>query len=81
MPFEPVACEVVYVGREVCELPLGELTGHHLRVTRGGGERVGDYWFAADGTAPMLHALVRFEGPGGQSYRLASLGRRAYWER
>ncbi len=81
VPFEPVACEVVHIGEEVCELPLGQLEAHHLRVTAEGGGLVGDYWFAADGGAPLLHALVRYEGPDGQSYRLSSLGRRAYWER
>ena len=55
----------------------------------GGGEGGGmiqhDYWFAVDGSPPMLHALVQYAGPDPAgnpiTLRLRSLERRAYWER
>ncbi len=44
-----------------------------------------DYWFATDGSAPMLHALVQYAGPDPAgnpvTLRLRSLDRAAYWAR
>lgn len=83
-PVKPVPMTVSYVGEEVLDLPVGETEAHHLRVTPDSAEAPAgthDYWFAADGTAPTLHVMVKYQGPGGQTYALRSLDRGAYWER
>ena len=77
--FETFDAKVRYAGREVLELPIGPTDAHHL-VLEGSGARA-DYWFAADGSAPRLHVLVRYEDPSGARYELSSLVRSAYWER
>jgi hypothetical protein len=77
--FEPVRAVVRHVGRETLDLPVGSVAAHHLRVD---GDGVGcDLWFAADGTAPWLHALVRYGDDRGVTFALKSLQRSAYWER
>lgn len=82
-PAEPVPAKVAYAGVETLDLPIGSVEAHRLTVTIGSGDNgsTATYWFAADGTAPMLHVMVRYEGPGGQTYALRSLTRNAYWER
>ena len=77
--FEPVAAAVDYAGRESLELPAGRIDAHRLDLTVAGARRA-SFWFAADGSAPMLHALVRYEGRG-LTFELASHERTAYWER
>ncbi len=80
VPFEPVRREVRYGAREALELPVGTVDAHRLELVDG--DRVqARYWFAADGSAPWLHALVRYEGPGGVTFRLRSIERTAYWRR
>lgn len=76
-PVEPTPATVSYTGRETLDLPIGPTPAHHVRVT---GKAIGtlDYWFAAD--PATQHAMVAFEGPGGQTYRLRRLQRDAYWE-
>lgn len=81
VPFAPRAARVRYGGREPLALPAGALDAHRLVLEDAAGAALATYWFAADGTAPWLHALVRYEGPDGLSYRLRSLAREAYWER
>jgi len=44
-------------------------------------ELIASYWFASDGSKPLLHALVRYQGADGVSYALESHLRTAYWER
>ena len=80
MSFEPVACEVRYGARETLTLPVGKTDAHRLELVQGDSV-VARYWMAADGNAPWLHALVRYEGPKGRTYRLRSLERTAYWRR
>ncbi len=73
--FEPAETVVRYVGRQTLTLPAGEVEAHHLAAVG-----VADLWFAADGTAPWLHALVRYQDADAV-YELRSLERTAYWER
>jgi hypothetical protein len=80
--FVPVERRVLARGTEELSLPAGTLEAHRLDLMDGRGETwLASYWFAADGGAPWLHALVRYEGLDGTTYRLASLERTAYWER
>jgi len=74
---QPTPAKILYVGRESLELPAGPCEAHHLRVVPEGRAAPQDFWFASDGSAPML----QFEGPGGVSFRLAEHDRRAYWKR
>jgi hypothetical protein len=67
----PRAMTLGYAGLETLDLPIGQTAAHHLRI----GEH--DYWFAAD--PATRHIMVRYEGPGGVTYRLAAVERRAYW--
>lgn len=76
--FEPVAAKVRYVARETLDLPIGSVDAHHLRLE--GRELAADYWMAADGRAPFLHALVKYEDPSGSRYELSQLVRTAYWK-
>jgi hypothetical protein len=78
-PAEPVKATVKFVGTETLELPIGKTAAFHLAVTPEGGPTE-HYWFATDGRAPMLHVMVQYQGPNGQSYRLKELRRWAYWE-
>jgi hypothetical protein len=73
---------VRYLGRETLDVPLGRFEAHHVEaspVTGDGSSH--DYWFAADTSPPMMHVMLRYEGPGGQTYALRKLERRAYWQR
>lgn len=79
-PFEPLAATVEHAGVAELELPIGSLRAHRLDLLVGGSRRA-SYWFAADGSAPWLHVLVRYEGPGGVLYELSEHERTAYWER
>lgn len=79
--FEPLARTVKYVGTSTIEVPLGKLGCHELALQDEQGTTEARFWFAADGNAPLLHALVRFEGPQGITYALKSHERTAYWKR
>jgi hypothetical protein len=81
VPFEPAVHTVRYAGREPLALPSGDLEAHRLELADASGAVVARYWFAADGGATWLHALLCYEGPNGATYRLRSLERTAYWER
>ena len=82
VPFEAGARRVRLKGRETLELPAGRIDAYRLDLLEERGSGVAaSYWFAADGSAPLLHALVQYEGPGGVSYRLRSHERTAYWLR
>ncbi len=83
-PMRPKRMTVRYVGRETLDLPIGSVDAHHLRLVPRGWkgqdayksrEHV-DYWFAAD--PAMRHVMVRYDSQG-QTYRLQSLKRGAYW--
>lgn len=87
---EPSKAAVFYVGRETLALPIGPTDAHHLRVrhhrpTDGQNapvqDQVHDYYFAADGSPPLLHVLVRYDGPNGMAYQLRDHKRDAYWQR
>jgi hypothetical protein len=80
VPFEPEERRVRYVGSSALTLPIGTLEAHELALETSSGEPIARYWFAADATAPRLHALVRYEGPHGVRYELESLERTAYWK-
>jgi hypothetical protein len=73
---QPVLRRVHFIATKTIDLPVGKTVAHHLFV-----EPDEHYWFAADGSAPMLHVMVRYDGPVGHSYRLRSIDRRKYWER
>ncbi len=79
--FEPERRTVRFVGTSELDLPVGKVRAHELALAKSDGTVVARYWFAADGTAPMMHALVRFEGPQGITYRLVKHERLAYWKR
>ncbi len=79
--FEPMWCKVVGGETSELDLPIGRVRAHELKLVKPDGSVEARYWFAADGTAPMLNALVRFEGPQGITYRLKSHERLAYWKR
>jgi len=81
VPFEPEERTVRYAGLSTESLPIGELPAHQLELVKPDGSVEARFWFAADGTAPRLHVLVRYEGPQGITYRLASMERTAYWHR
>jgi hypothetical protein len=80
VPFEPVAMEARAGPRETLELPCGSVPAARVDLLAAGEVRA-RYWFALDGAAPWLHALVRYEGPGGVRYSLRSIERTAYWQR
>ena len=81
VPFEPEERTVRYAGRSTESLPIGEIPAHQLELVKPDGSVEARFWFAADGTAPRLHVLVRYQGPQGITYRLASTERTAYWHR
>ena len=72
---------VVYVGREDVELTSGPTEAHLLELRFAGPTREARppirMWFAAD--PDRLHIMVKYEGPGGQTYELDSVRREAYW--
>ncbi len=72
---------VRYVGASELDLPIGKVRAHELSLALPNGDVEARYWFAAEGQAPWLHALVRYEGPQGVTYRLKSHDRLAYWKR
>jgi hypothetical protein len=72
---------VRYVGTSEQDLPIGKLRAHQLDLLEPDGTHEASFWFAADGAAPMLRALVRYAGPFGVTYRLKSHERGAYWKR
>jgi hypothetical protein len=79
--FVPERRTVHFVGTSQLELPIGKVRAHELQLLKPDGAVEARYWFAAEGSAPWLHALVRFEGPQGITYRLQSHARLAYWKR
>ena len=83
-PAEPVPARIVYLGREVLQLPIGEVATHHLRVTTTRADEIDtpthDYWFAASGEPPWLHVMVQYKGPGSLTDRLREHRRWAYWK-
>jgi hypothetical protein len=79
--FEPERRTVRFVATSELDLPVGRVRAHELALAKPDGTVEARYWFAADGGAPWLHALVRFEGPQGITYRLRSHERLAYWKR
>ncbi|MFW5682888.1 MAG: hypothetical protein ACOC1G_07780 [Phycisphaeraceae bacterium] len=84
-PQRPIPYAVTYRGTETLQLPVGEVEAHRLEVTPSQrnvpdpGAAESHFWFAVDGEAPMLHALVQYRGPFGTEYRLKSLTRGKYW--
>lgn len=69
---------VQYRGREVLDLPYGEVDAHHL-VLWLAPDWEEHFWFAAD--PALRHAMVQHTGGHGIMYRLKALERRAYWRR
>lgn len=68
------------VGRSTQELPIGRVDADGFEVLDEHGAVLERFWFASDETAPMLRAMVRYEGPNGVTYRLKSIERTAYWK-
>ncbi|MHC4893793.1 MAG: hypothetical protein ACYTFV_10615 [Planctomycetota bacterium] len=81
VPWKTEALRATHVGPETLELPLGTLETRHVQLTDSNGGVRADYWFAADGTAPLLHALARYEDPTGLTFELTDLQRYPYWAR
>ncbi len=79
VPFEPVPMNVRAGPRETLDLPCGRIEAFRVDLVAAGEERA-RFWFAAEEGAPWLHALLRYEGPNGVTYRLRSIERTAYWE-
>lgn len=79
--FEPARRTVRHVASGEIEVPAGKIATHELALVDGEGRTEARFWFAADGGAPWLHALVRYEGPQGITYVLKKLERTAYWLR
>ncbi len=79
--FEAQSRTVHFVGTSELDLPVGRVRAHELDLRTPDGTVEARYWFAADGSAPWLHALVSYEGPQGVTYRLKSHERLAYWKR
>ncbi len=82
----PIDALIRYIGRETLDLPIGSTVAHHVRVELAeeaskAAAEASDYWFAAETGPAWLNVLVRYEGPFGVVYELASLKRWAYWER
>jgi hypothetical protein len=72
---------VHWAGTSTLDVPYGAVRVHELDLLDVDGKVEARYWFAADAKPPILHALVRFEGPQGIAYALRSLERKAYWKR
>lgn len=81
VPFEPVARTVRFVGTSDVSVPFGKVRAHELALVDPAGTTEARYWFAADAAAPLLHVLVKFSGPQGIAYELATHERTAYWKR
>jgi hypothetical protein len=81
VPFEPEKRVVRFAGTSEQDLPVGKVRAHELQLVKPDGAVEARYWFAADASAPWLHALVRYEGPQGVTYRLKRHERKAYWKR
>ena len=79
--WEPRPYRLVPRGRETVDVPAGAIDCWRIDLLRGRSTEVASYWFAADGSAPLLHALVRYEDATGVSFELVSLDRYPYWER
>lgn len=80
--WEPESVELHARGREVVDVPYGALDAWRLDVVEPGATSArASYWFAADGEAPLLHALVRYRDRDGLGFDLVSLQRYPYWER
>ncbi|MEM9790780.1 MAG: hypothetical protein AAF842_10295 [Planctomycetota bacterium] len=81
-PVRPDVYVVEYAGRETVGLPIGEIDAHKLVLRFAGPtrERRPDItmWFHAD--PATRHVMVAYDDPHlGQTYRLKSLTRDAYW--
>lgn len=81
VPFEPRPHVLALAGKETLELPVGAVEAYRVELRDERDDVEATYWLAADGSAPWLHALVRYDGPDGVTYRLRSIERTAYWER
>jgi hypothetical protein len=81
VPFEPARRTVRFAGTAELELPIGKTRAHTLELVTPEGKVEARFSFAADGSAPLLHALVAFEGPQGITYKLERHTRTAYWKR
>jgi hypothetical protein len=81
VPFGVLKRRAHFVETSEIELPIGKMKAHEVVLVDDKGVVDSHYWFAADGKAPLLHALVRYEGPSGVSYLLQSHERTAYWKR
>jgi len=79
--FEPLPRTVKFVATSEIEAPIGKIRCHELALVDDKNTTEARFWFAADAGAPLLHALVRFEGPQGITYALKSHERTAYWKR
>jgi hypothetical protein len=77
--FEPEERTVRYAGTSVESVPIGEIPCHRLELVKPDGVVEARFSFAAEGSAPWLHVLVRYDGPQGITYRLESMERTAYW--
>lgn len=80
-PVKPAAAHVTYIGRGMLDLPIGKVDAHHVRVVAAADKTQHDYWLHADGSAPLLHMMVQYRGPGGMTYRIRTVKREAYWRR
>jgi len=75
-PHEPVDARLIYRGQETLDLPIGSINAHRVDL-----EPMGDtFWFHPDGSAPMLHVMVHYQGADGTRYELAEHRRWAYWK-
>lgn len=81
VPYDPEKRVARHAGRQTLQLPVGAVDAHRIDLVRPDRSVEASYWFAADGTAPWLHALVQYEGPEGITYRLKTIERTAYWRR
>ena len=81
VPFDPVDVRVRHLGPETVQVPAGSIACHAFTLESDGGDERARFWFAADGGAPLLHALVRYEGADGLRFELTDLQRYPYWAR
>jgi hypothetical protein len=79
--FEPFDAHVRYAGRETLDTQLGRLDAQRLELVRADGSALATYWMDARTDAPWLHVMLKYRGPGGQTYELQALERTKYWER
>ena len=78
--FDSLARTIHFAGNFELDLPIGHVATHALELRSPDGTVEARYWFAADASAPMLHALAQYEGPQAITYKLLSLERTAYWK-